>query len=98
MPDGVIAITKMFINVLKWTLMNTIERYKARGVVYEFVEISDVHFNPDAAHAHVASDSSLLVMISLVVKHDPYFKQLDVKTAFLSSPLTQEVWVWLPDG
>lgn len=33
LPDGVIAITTMFIYTLKWTLMNTIERHKARRVV-----------------------------------------------------------------
>lgn len=62
-------------------------------MVRGFLKISGAHFNSDATHAPVASDSSLLVMISLVLKHDLHFKELDVKTFFLDSPLAHEVWV-----
>lgn len=60
-------------------------------------EVSDAHFNREATHACVASDSSLLVIISLVVKHNVHFEQLDVKMALLDSCLAREMWVWLPD-
>lgn len=85
LPDGIITITTMFIYALKRTLINTIERYKARWVVRGSMEIPDVHFDPDAAHTPVTSNSSILVMISLVVKHYLHFKHLDAKR--LSSTL-----------
>jgi len=95
-PEGIVAITTMFIYALKWTLLNTIERYKARWVVRGFLEILDVHFNHDTTHAPVASDSSLLIMMSFIVRRDLHFKQLDVKTAFLNSPLEHDIWVRFP--
>mmetsp|Transcript_23987 Transcript_23987/g.45571 ORF Transcript_23987/g.45571 Transcript_23987/m.45571 type:complete len:295 (-) Transcript_23987:992-1876(-) len=67
LPEGIIAIITIFIYALKLILLSTIERYKARWVVRGFMEIPDVHFNPHATHTHVALDSSLLIMISLVV-------------------------------
>lgn len=57
-----------------------------------------MHFNPDATRAPVAFKYSLLVTISLVVKHKCYFKQLNVKTAFLNSPFERDVWVRFPAG
>lgn len=71
--------------------MNMIECYKACWVVRGLMEIPDVHLNPDATHAPVASDSSLLVYVSLVVTHNLYVKQLNLNVAFLNSPLTYEV-------
>lgn len=76
--------------------MNTLEPCNANWVVRGFLEIPDVHFNPD--HAPAASGSSLLVLISLMATHNRHFKQLDVKTAFLKSPLAHEVWVRFPTG
>jgi len=67
--------------------------YNVRWVVRGFLEIPDKHFNYDATHAPVASNSSLLIIISLVVRHDLHFKQLDVKTACLNSPLEHRIWV-----
>mmetsp|Transcript_36402 Transcript_36402/g.69861 ORF Transcript_36402/g.69861 Transcript_36402/m.69861 type:complete len:194 (-) Transcript_36402:909-1490(-) len=79
-------------------MMNTIERYKARWVVHGFMEILDEHFSPDSTHAPVASDSSLLVMMSLVAIRVLKIKQMDAKSAFLNSPLIHDVWVRFPDG
>lgn len=67
-------------------------------MVRGLVVIPDVHFNPDATHALVASDSSLLVMILLVLKHNLLFKQLDVQQAFLNSPFEHDVGMRLTAG
>lgn len=83
----VITITTMVIQALKWTLTNVFQRDKARWVVRGFVEISDAHFNPDAAHAPDASDYSLLMMIYLMFKLDIIFRHLYVKKPFINSPL-----------
>lgn len=47
--------------------MNTIARYKARWAVRGYLEIPDVYFDPDATHGQVAPNSSLLVMIIIMV-------------------------------
>lgn len=63
---------------------------KARWVVRGFLGIPDIQLNPGVMYA---PDASLLVMISMVVRHNLHFKQLDVKTAFLKSPVAHDVWV-----
>lgn len=52
----------------------------------------------DATHASVAANSSLLAMISLVAKHNRFYKHLDVKTTCLNFSLTYEVWVRFVTG
>lgn len=90
LSEGFNAITTMFIYALKWTLVNTIETYMARGIVRRFMEIPDVRFNPDAMHAPVASGLSLLDMISLVMRHI-LFQAVGCQTAFLNSLLERDV-------
>lgn len=82
--EGAIAITTVSVHALKWTMVNTIEMHKARWVVREFMEILGVHFNPSTTHVPATLESSLLV--SIVLRHNLYFKQSDVKTTFLNSP------------
>lgn len=79
LPPGIFAISTMFEYALKWTLANTIERCKARWVVRGSLEIIDVQYGPLATHAPVASDSSLMVLLSLDVRYKLKMKQLDVE-------------------
>lgn len=51
----------------------------------------DVDQDPMGTRAHVASDSSLMVLLSSV--HQLHLKLIDVKTTILNSPLAHEVWV-----
>lgn len=38
-----------------------------------------MHYNSMATHAPVASDSSLMELLSMVVRHDLYLKHMDKK-------------------
>lgn len=51
-----------------------------------------------ATHAYVASEASLMMMLSLTVRHDFHLKQMDLKTAFLNSTLEHKAWIMFPDG
>lgn len=59
--------------------MNTIDGCKVRWMVRVFTENLNIHFNHGAAHAPVASESSLIVMISIIVTHALHFKHVDTK-------------------
>lgn len=98
LPPGVVAISTMFVYALEWILANTIDRYKASWVVHGFLEIPDVHYNPLTTHALVASDSSLMVLLSLTVHYELIMKRLDAKTAYSNSPLDHEAWDRFPVG
>lgn len=50
-------------------------------------EIPGIHYYPVATHDLVASDSSLMVMLYMSVRHNPRLGQMDVKSAFVNSPL-----------
>lgn len=88
LPDVIIAITTLFFFALKWTLMITFERYNATWVVQSVMEFPDVHFNPNTTHVSLASDSSLVLIIYMVVN-----KQLILETSSLNYPLIYEVWM-----
>lgn len=77
----------------KWTHENTVGRYKSQWAVRDFLEIPCVHHDSLATYSPVASDSSPLTLLSLIMTHDLHLKQLDVNTAFINSPLLHEVWV-----
>lgn len=81
-PRGFIAITTTFVYALKWTLKTTIERYKSRWIVRGLLKFPDAHHDPMVTHARVASDPSLLVMLSLTMRYVPQLKQVDVKIDF----------------
>lgn len=56
---------------------------------------SSVHYDFLAAHAPVACDSSLMILLLLTDRHNLKLKQMDVKTAFTNSPLEHDEWVRL---
>lgn len=64
----------------------------------DFLETPGVYCDPLVTHARVASDSSFVILLSLVERHDSHMKQLDAKTAFLESPIEHEVWVGVLAG
>lgn len=98
LPTTVVAITTMFIRAIEWNSTNIIVRCMARWMARGFVEVPDMHFNQDAMHAPVVSDNSLYVTMSTVVTHELYFKWLEAKTTFLTSPLFHKDWVRFSAG
>lgn len=70
---GVIATTTIF-GAMKWTLINTIEICEGKWLNCGFLEISDVLYDPQVTHAPVAPDPSLLILLSLAMKHDLHIK------------------------
>lgn len=61
------VVATMFVHTFKWTLGDTVERYKAWWVVRGLLEILNVHYDPMATHAHVALNASLMVLLSFDV-------------------------------
>lgn len=76
---------------LRWTPNNAIERYNARWMVRGFLEIRMC--TAMDTHVQTASDTSRMLLQSLVVRHDLHLNQPHVKTTFLNSPLAHAVWV-----
>jgi hypothetical protein len=104
LPAGVKAVDAGFIYDLKTTADGLIdvskasEGYKGRFVVRGYMQVPGIHYDPESLYSPTASDVSLMVLFSLVVKLDLKFKHVDVKTAFLNSPLEEEIWIRFPQG
>ena len=50
----------------------------------------------DSTFAPVAADNSLMLLLNVALQLDLELYQLDVKTAFLNSPIEFDIWVELP--
>jgi hypothetical protein len=71
-------------------------RYKARVVVRGFLQEFGVNY--DETFAPVAKSKSIKMLLTLASQFDLELKQLDFETAFLNAPLTESVYVKLPQG
>ena len=50
----------------------------------------------DGTFAPVAADNSLMLLLNIALQLDLELYQLEVKTAFLNSPIEFDIWVELP--
>ena len=75
---------------------NTIQKYKARLVAKGFTQQLNRDYNE--TFAPVAKITSFRILLSMAVQFDLYIHQLDVKTAFLNSALTEQIFMEPPEG
>lgn len=96
LPEGAYALNTKFVFKLKRDADGAIDKYKARLVVQGFAQQEGVDY--DETFAPVAQLVSLRVLLVLSLKFNLNLHHLDVKTAFLNSPLSHVIWVRLPAG
>ena len=96
LPDGPRAIGCKWVYKTKTVSLGNIERYKARLVIKGFTQREGIDcietFSP------ISKKDSLCVIIALVAHFDLELYQMDVKTAFLSGELQEEVYMKQPEG
>ena len=69
------------------------EVLKTRIVIRGDLQADDTF---DSTFAPVAADNSLMVLLNIALQSGLELYQLDVKTAFLNSPIEFDIWVELP--
>lgn len=76
---------------------NNENKFKARLVVRGFAQNENT-FNYDEIFAPVAKMSTIRTLLFIGNERGHRFDQLDVKTAFLNGTLTEDVYIYPPEG
>ncbi len=99
MPDDVTVLPCQWVLKIKRNADGSIERYKARLVIFGNRQVKGVHYFE--TYAPVVRHTSLLVLIALATARGWIMKQFDVATAFILCPLEKEdgkIFMKLPKG
>lgn len=80
---------------LKWILrLKSDGRYKARLVAKGFQQKGDI----DDTYSPVFKAQTLKILLSYSCQNGLYIEQMDVEAAFLNSKVTDEIYVYQPEG
>ena len=74
----------------------TINKYKARLVAKEFIQILGLDFNE--TFSPVVKAATIRIIITLAVNNDWLLRQVDINNAFLNGDLTKTVYMPQPEG
>jgi hypothetical protein len=77
---------------------NSIARYKARLVAQGFSQKPGIDYQPDEISAPVASIESIRTTLARATQQDWTILQLDVDTAYLNAPVSEEIFMKQPPG
>lgn len=95
-PNGCKVIQGRWVYRTKSNLDGKIIKYKSRWVVRGFQQEEGYNFTD--TFACVVKPMSYKILFSIAASHDLDIDQMDVKTAFLNSPIHEEVYVEQPHG
>lgn len=95
-PDNVEILDTKWVFAKKPLEEDVRLRYKARLVVKGFAQKNSFVF--DEIYSPVAKMSTIKVLLAIGNQYSFYFIQLNVKTAFLNAKLTENVYMYPPEG
>jgi hypothetical protein len=95
-PEGKSVVTSKWIDKIKHAVDGSVEKYKARFVARGFSQVEGVDY--DETFSPVARYTSIRTIIALVASMRWKLHQMDVKTAFLSGEIDEEVYIKHPEG
>ena len=81
---------------LKFDLDGDICRYKARFVAKGFSQVFGKDFYE--TYSPTTRLSAIRILMSLAISNDFQLKQMDIKTAYLSAPIEEDVVIKQPEG
>lgn len=96
LPAGRKAISNKWVFKIKYGADGNIQRYKARLVVRGFSQQHGIDYKE--TFSPVAKFSSIRALLAVATAEKMFFKQFDVKTAFLNGELEEEIFMKQPIG
>ncbi|CAN0363642.1 unnamed protein product, partial [Phaeothamnion confervicola] len=95
-PPGRTVVGSRWVFTKKQAEDGTILRYKARLVGQGFRQRHGVDY--DMTFAPVMSADAIIFLLSLAAEFGFELHQMDVVTAYLNAPLTEQLWMRPPPG
>jgi hypothetical protein len=95
-PPAKKPISSKWVFKIKRREDGSIAKYKARLCVRGFTQQDGIDYHE--TFSPVLKHTSLRILLSIAAKEDMEIEQSDVETAFLLSPLEEELYMTLPDG
>jgi hypothetical protein len=95
-PAGANVIGTRWVFKVKRNEHGEIERFKARLVAKGYVQVEGVDYFE--IYAPVAKPTSIRVVLAIATHEDWVLDNMDVDTAFLQSPVHEEIYVSQPEG
>ena len=95
-PEGKSVVTSKWIYKIKHAADGSVEKFKARFVACRFSQKEGIDY--EETFAPVARYTSIRVIISLASVLGWKLHQMDVKTAFLTGQVEEEVYIEQPEG
>jgi len=96
LPDGQPAVSCRWVYKSKLWSDGTIKRYKARLVARGFSQTHGVNYFE--TFSPVVRYESVRTILATAAKYNMELVQFDVKTAFLNSPLEEDIYMQQPEG
>jgi len=96
LPEGQPIVSCRWIFKLKLESDGTIKRYKARLVARGFSQTKGIDYFE--TFAPVVRYESVRIILSIAAKHNMELMQFDIKTAFLNSPIEEDIYMQQPEG
>ena len=93
-PPGRKVLPGRWVLSTKLNADGSIARYKARWVAKGFEQVEGLDYN--VTFSSVVKTSSWKTLLALGTKNNMEMEHSDVETAYLESPITEEVWVEQP--
>ena len=95
-PQSRKVIPGRWVLAVKRDAMGQVERFKARYVVKGFMQVEGLDFNE--TFASTCKPETKRILLALGAQDDLVLHQMDVKSAFLNSPLAETMYMEQPEG
>ncbi len=95
-PKGRKVIPGRWVIKVKTDEAGNIEKYKARYVAKGFMQVQRLDFHE--TYAPTCKPETMRVLLALAAQNSLVLHQMDVKTAYLSSPLKEKIYMEQPEG
>jgi hypothetical protein len=96
LPSNVKVLPLKWVYRVKKDLNGNIIRYKARLVAQGFFQVFGQDYTD--TYSPVARFTSVRMILALGAQLGLTIHQMDVDTAFLNAPITEDIWVKVPEG
>ena len=95
-PEGRKLMSTRYVFALKESADGFVERFKVRRVARGFSQIEGIDYYD--TYSSVVSATAIRFICSIIAENQLVTRQIDISTAYLNSPLKEELFMEIPQG